>query len=55
MARLPKEADDRNDWFPPSQVGKSLPRGMPVEALYSPSRRKWLIPSTGEVLEDIYG
>jgi hypothetical protein len=55
MAKLPKVADERNDWSPPSLVNKQIPRGMPLEALYSPSRRKWLIPSTGQVLEDVNG
>jgi hypothetical protein len=43
-------APPRNDWMPPSLVNKKLPPGMPGEALYSPSRRAWLIPSTGEVV-----
>jgi hypothetical protein len=46
-------AEPKNDWLPATWAGKKLPPGMPVEALYSPSRRKGLIPSTGEVVDDI--
>jgi hypothetical protein len=51
MAKLPPAGPPKNDWSPPSFVNKRVPPGIPGEALYSPSRQKWLVPSTGEVVD----
>jgi hypothetical protein len=51
-AKLPPAGPPKNDWSPPSWVNKKLPQGLPAEAVYSPSRRAWLIPSTGQIVED---
>jgi hypothetical protein len=53
MPKLSKVADDKFDFLPPTLVpgGIKIPPGMPADALYSPSRRKWLIPGIG-IVED---
>jgi hypothetical protein len=51
-AKLSSNPDYRADWLPPHFFDKKRPPHVPSKALYSPSRRKWLIPSTGEIVED---